>query len=374
VPLGRLPLALLAVALLAAAPAPAGAAVTIGSDLEAEAADNLPGYCDLLCTGLNLDLPATSLAPGGLRAPGDGVLVRWRVKSGSAGNAVALRILRPAAGTSSAGVGRSAGATTTTGIAEAGTRLPIRAGDGIGLDINASAIVWATTPLASGIAWSSGLPEGATAPGVARQDRELLVQAVLEADADRDGFGDETQDGCPAEPSRQAPPCTPPQSGTQPGPGTQPGTQPRTQPPRRIGPERARGRQGGDTTAPRLTRLAVRPSTLRLGARARIAFRVSEQAQVTLRFARLTRGRIQRGRCVPLARRPRTGRRCTAAVSAGSVTLRAQGAASLAFDGRVVGRRLAPGRYRVTVTAVDAAENASRPLRRTIRLRPARSR
>lgn len=33
------------------------------------------------------------------------------------------------------------------------------------------------------------------------------VSATLEADADADGFGDETQDACPADSARQAPPC-----------------------------------------------------------------------------------------------------------------------------------------------------------------------
>ena len=35
----------------------------------------------------------------------------------------------------------------------------------------------------------------------------LNIAATLEADADADGFGDETQDACPADPALQDAPC-----------------------------------------------------------------------------------------------------------------------------------------------------------------------
>src|SRR5205085_2071744 len=36
-----------------------------------------------------------------------------------------------------------------------------------------------------------------SSPGTSNPNRELLVNANIEPDADRDGFGDETQDRCP---------------------------------------------------------------------------------------------------------------------------------------------------------------------------------
>jgi hypothetical protein len=107
-----------------------------------------------------------------------------------------------------------------------------------------------------------------------------------------------------------------------------------------------------DRTPPLLSRLVVTPR-FRLGARlARLSarpvpgsflrFRLSEAARVTLRFARLRRGRYV---TVP-----------------GAVALSARaGLNRVRFQGRLSRRRsLRPGRYRVTVAAVDAAGNRAR--------------
>jgi hypothetical protein len=81
------------------------------------------------------------------------------------------------------------------------------------------------------------------------------------------------------------------------------------------------------------------------------AFRLSERATVQLRFARRVRG----GRF----HRIRTGVRVRAAA----------GANRLRFSGRLTRRaRLAPGHYRVTLTAVDAAGNRSRPVSAVFRV------
>jgi hypothetical protein len=336
------PLALVVLAL--AAPASARAAVTIGSNLSGAPVANCTGTC----TGVSLGIPAASLAPGGLVAPIDGVVVRWRALSGSMGNGARLRILRPApGGTSYLGAGTSERVVLSTpGVAsEFPVRLPIRAGDAVGLDIESSALVWATTTGATGLTWPA-LADGTTALGTARPGWELLLQAVVEPDADHDGFGDETQDGCPADATRQAPPCA-----TAPGPPA-PGS----------GPGAAR-----DDVRPVVSGFAVRPSSFRLGRRARIAFRVSERARVSLAFSRLLTGRRHDGRCV--ARGRRAGRRCTVASPRGTVTLRASGRTVVAFDGRVGGRLLSPGTYRITLTAIDAAGNVSRPRSAQVRLR-----
>ncbi|MDW5598581.1 choice-of-anchor Q domain-containing protein [Conexibacter stalactiti] len=143
-------------------------------------------------------------------------------------------------------------------------------------------------------------------------------------------------------------PCTPPTPPVvdppAPGPGPGPGTPPQQQPPPRAAPDR---------TAPRLSALRV-PARLKPGSAlprlranrraSAIAFTLSERASVTLRFTR--RGRDGRYR----------------AVRGGTLKLpAAAGANRLRFAGRVTRRaRLARGRYRVTLTAVDAAGNRSR--------------
>jgi hypothetical protein len=339
----------LPVALFGLALAPAGAegAVTIGSNLNGTGADNLPGYCPGggTCTGTNLSLPAASTAANGLTSPMNGVVVRWRVKSGSGGNPVSLRVLRPAGGASYTGAGTSTPANTVTGTAETTSRVSIRAGDSIGLNIGNSALVWAVTPGANGLAWGSvngfpnGLADGATATGAAQADRELLIQAVVEPDADGDGFGDETQDGCPGDATRQAPPC-----------GT--------------GPTNPLAR-------PTVTGLRASPRSIRFGGRMNINFRLNRAARWTLRFEQARPGRVRRGRCRLQTRSLRTGRRCTHYTSRGTVSgTGGPGGVRVVFRGALANRRTIPaGRYRVTATARSAG-GTSAPKRTFIRLRP----
>jgi hypothetical protein len=338
-----LPVALLVLVL---APAPGEAAVTIGSNLNGTGADNLGGYCPGggTCTGTNLSLPAGSTAAGGLTSPISGVVVRWRVKSGSAGNPVSLRILRPAGGASFTGAGTRTGGTTTANIAETASRVSIQAGDSIGLNIGNSALVWANTGGANGLVWGSingfpgGLADGATAAGAAQNGKELLVQATVEPDADGDGFGDETQDGCPGDAARQAPPCA-------------------------TGPT--------NPLRPIVSGLTASPRSIRFGSRMNITFRLSEAARWTLRFEQARPGRVRRGRCRRQTRTIRTGRRCTHYTRRGAVSRNGgPGGVRVVFRGALANARALPtGRYRVTATARNA-QGTSAPKRTFIRLRP----
>ena len=105
-------------------------------------------------------------------APIDGVLVRWTLRRTTTSVAVAPAVLH-------AGVQTAAGSTTDTDVP---VQLPIRAGDQIGFH------QFGTMPQAF---------NGST----------LLVSGVIEPDADSDGWGDETQDACPAEASLHVAPC-----------------------------------------------------------------------------------------------------------------------------------------------------------------------
>ena len=71
-----------AAVLCVALPASASGAVTIGSDLEGIPNSGHFG-CAGGCTLAHDALPQSSLASGGLLAPSDGVVVRWRIKRGS---------------------------------------------------------------------------------------------------------------------------------------------------------------------------------------------------------------------------------------------------------------------------------------------------
>jgi Glycine rich protein len=109
------------------------------------------------------------------------------------------------------------------------------------------------------------------------------------------------------------------------------------------------------------------PSAARVGTR--LLYRVSEAATTTFTVQRARPG-VRRGRACVRRRRSMRGRSCTRYVAVrGSFRHRAEaGLNTLLFSGRVRGRRLALGRYRLTATARDAAGNRSRPIRRAFRI------
>lgn len=124
-----------------------------------------------------------------------------------------------------------------------------------------------------------------------------------------------------------------------------------------------------DTTKPRITLLRAAPRRFTAGPRFRAAtrrrqavgtrlrIRVSEPSRVVLRIVALQPGRRVGKRCVV---RARTGRTCIRATTRG--TLNAGRVANLkrvVFTGRVRGRLLPPGRYRLVATATDPSGNRS---------------
>jgi hypothetical protein len=73
---------------------------------------------------------------------------------------------------------------------------------------------------------------------------------------------------------------------------------------------------------------------------------------LSIRLDRLVPGRRSGKRCSTTARR---GARCTVVRSAGSLTAAGRaGKLTVTIPGKVARRKLAPGRYRVSVQATDA--------------------
>jgi hypothetical protein len=100
--------------------------------------------------------------------------------------------------------------------------------------------------------------------------------------------------------------------------------------------------------APRITALKLSPSKFRARAGTRIAFSVSRRARVTIRFERSVGGRFVTVR------------------GAVRVTRRA-GRAHLRFSGALAGRRLRPGRYRVSLVAIAGGQTSeARRVRATV--------
>ena len=150
----------------------------------------------------------------------------------------------------------------------------------------------------------------------------------------------------------------------------------------------------GDARAASTTTVAVSPARPRLRARrmtpatfaaasrgasisvrrrrhvgTRIVYRDSAAAMSTLTFASVRAGTRRGRRCVAPSRgRHGHPRRCTRFVRVGSVRHADRaGMSTLRFSGRLRGRRLRPGRYRLTVVARNAG-GASRPVRARFRV------
>jgi hypothetical protein len=175
--------------------AAARAATTVGSDLSQPASTTA---CATTCTAFTV--LHTTGAPVAV-APSDGVVVRWRVKAGQSAPGVALRTLRPSGAGSYVSTGSSDPETAPVGTSVFDTRLPVKAGDIIAADSGGGARIFAVSTTYDVRAFNPPLFGGP--PNSDQAGRELLVNADIEPDADGDGYGDETQDLCPTDASRQ---------------------------------------------------------------------------------------------------------------------------------------------------------------------------
>ena len=132
------------------------------------------------------------------------------------------------------------------------------------------------------------------------------------------------------------------------------------------------GTQGGQPGQDTTDRLAPRISGLRLSSRsfrsvprrgrragANLGLTLSEAASVEVRVYRRVTGRRVGGRCVKTTRSNRRARTCLRDVRVrGAVTKQlAAGSGTIRISGRVGGKRLARGRYKLVVVARDAAGN-----------------
>jgi hypothetical protein len=116
---------------------------------------------------------------------------------------------------------------------------------------------------------------------------------------------------------------------------------------------------------PSVLALSIRPRAFRARQGARVTYLLSEPAAVRFRVERALPGRRVGRRCVAPYRSNRGRRRCTRyTTSRGSFAHSGQtGTNSLRFSGRLRGRRLFPGSYRLVAIATDPAGHRSTPRR-----------
>jgi uncharacterized delta-60 repeat protein len=114
-----------------------------------------------------------------------------------------------------------------------------------------------------------------------------------------------------------------------------------------------------DTTPPTLT-ARLSKKRFRAGKGTKIRYTLSEPARVTIRIQKGKAGRKVGRRCLKPTRARRGKPRCKRWVNLRTLTRESvQGDSVVPFSGRVRGRKLTPGPYRMRLSAVDAAGNRS---------------
>jgi len=196
-----------------ALPAASRAAVDFGENLVDPPDNGLP--CPD-CTVWNT-LMHPSYYAGTPTSPVDGILVSFTIRkappiAGDANSPMHVRVIRPS-GSQWSGLGASSPEvvpSTAAGLETFPARLPIRTGDYLGVEANGSfgdLRIVETNPFIGQIAINSPpLPaDGTPVNQGGGGSLKVSLRGRVEADADGDGFGDETQDGCPVSAKAQEP-------------------------------------------------------------------------------------------------------------------------------------------------------------------------
>jgi len=172
------------------------------------------------CVGEELTEEVTfaSLASGGpipATVPSAGVITSWTLRTSyplpPGVLSQSLKVFRPAgAPTQYQVIGESAASPVSTGTNTFNTRIPVQAGDFLGASGTYSGTVYTffciTGNPADRFAVFLGSPTIGPVTSIAESEgAQAPVTAVVEPDADNDGFGDETQDQCPQNAAVQTP-------------------------------------------------------------------------------------------------------------------------------------------------------------------------
>ena len=162
------------------------------------------------CDG-NTYLQTTSPA-NGYSAPSAGVITAWSHQSGEFAISLKLKVARAAGGNEFTIIGdsplKALGANSSATYTD--VRIPVLTGDVIGVFVSSGSGLCASN--ASGFGYQARIGEAAkdqTSAFPFSESSKLDIAATIEADADGDEYGDETQDQCPSD-ATTAGPCPPP--------------------------------------------------------------------------------------------------------------------------------------------------------------------
>ena len=186
----------------------------------------------------------------------------------------------------------------------------------------------------------------------------INIKAVVEPDVDKDGFGDESQDACPTNAQTQGACPVAAAQGTQ-----------------GAGQNTPSNTALVDTTKPTLGALGFASTTFKAAKSGasisakkkaakvgtKVSFNLSEPGTVKFTVDRKTKGRKSGKKCVAKTKANAKKKSCTRWVTvAGSFTVPGKtGKNTFTFRGRVGGKSLKPGSYRLNNQATDTAKNKS---------------
>jgi hypothetical protein len=163
---------------------------------------------------------STGAAPPSYVIPVDGIVTSWSTNAGPLpGQKLRLDVFHLVAGTTYSVVGTSGIQDLTSSAINDNlpARIRVHPGDLLGLSPDPEGSPMSTSGVlcgfnsadASDVVQAGLVPFGATVdlPGTTTKER-LNVAAMIEPDADGDGFGDESQDACPADAAAHVAPCS----------------------------------------------------------------------------------------------------------------------------------------------------------------------
>lgn len=276
------------------------------------------------CTVFQRSAGSAPLAAGGLVAPSAGVVTSWTSQIGDFGTITSMtvtpRIITAGTAFPPTFTATRSGTTQTLDPADVddsftfNDRIPVAAGDRIGLNLTTNGTAGAGPYIlgsAAGASYTSVSPsiaDGTTyVPPVLAPttSSHVFLSAKLETDADGDGFGDETQDGCAADPTTQG-----------------------------VCPE-----------PPTISQITNTDGSLK--------FIAVTGGTVILTIERIKPGRKKKGKCNA---RAKTGKRCR--IYRRIVRFETPivaGANKINYGSKLGGKALKPGKYRATFVATNTA-------------------
>ena len=170
--------------------APAGAATIVGTT-----ATSAVGGC-------GSDFMAWNTSAESTVPPGGGIITSMATTSPETSGHVTLKIVRPSGGSVVVVVASTAEFAVHAGVNRVATHFPVSGGEQVGMYSSDSA----DCRVASGAVLVKFPAGGDPGPGTTVTPNDsaplsVAVEARLEADADHDGFADESEDTCPADPA-----------------------------------------------------------------------------------------------------------------------------------------------------------------------------